>query len=74
MAQVDMLYYRLARNEISESDLNASLDRLRRNDYRREYRKQLEKTSLTQDYNLTLNAGSEKYGFYAAVRYQKMGF
>ena len=74
MSQVDMLYYRLARNEISESDLNASLDRLRRNDYRREYRKQLEKTSLTQDYNLTLNAGSEKYGFYAAVRYQKMGF
>ncbi|MDE6187345.1 MAG: TonB-dependent receptor plug domain-containing protein, partial [Duncaniella sp.] len=73
MSQVDMLYYRLSRNEISETELNASLDALRKNDYRKEYRKHLQKNSLTQDYNVTLNAGSEKYDFYAAVRYQKMG-
>lgn len=73
MSQVDMLYYRLSRNEISESDLNSALNSLRSNDYREEYRKHLKKNSLTQDYNVTLNAGSEKYGFYAALRYQKMG-
>lgn len=73
MSQVDMLYYRMAHNQISESEVNASLDLLRRNDYRREYQKHLMQNSLTQDYNVTLNAGSDKYGFYAAVRYQKMG-
>ena len=73
LSQVEMLYYRLMRNEINEGQLNASIDALRKNDYRREYRKQLQKNSLTQDYNVTLKAGSEKYGFYAAVRYQKMG-
>lgn len=73
MSQVDMLYYRLMRGEISEGDVNTSLDALRRNDYRKEYQKHLMRNSLTQDYNVTLNAGSEKYNFYAALRYQKMG-
>ena len=73
MSQVDMLYYRLAKGQISESDLNTSLDLLRRNDYRREYQKNLLQNSLTQDYNVTLNAGSDKYGFYAAARYEKKG-
>jgi len=73
MSQVDMLYYRLARNEITESALNTSIDALRLRDYRREYVDHMQQNSLTQDYNLTLNAGSEKYGFYAAVRYEKPG-
>ncbi len=73
LSQVDMLYYRMANNQITQSELDASIDRLRLNDYREEYRKQLMQNSLTQDYNVTLNAGSEKYGFYAALRYQKMG-
>ncbi|MDE6394722.1 MAG: TonB-dependent receptor plug domain-containing protein, partial [Duncaniella sp.] len=73
MSQVDMLYYRLAQGQITESDVTAGLDRLRRNDYRREYQKQLMQNSLTQDYNVTLNAGSEKYNFYGALRYEKMG-
>ena len=73
MSQVDMLYYRLANNQISESDVEAGLNALRRNDYRREYQRLLMQNSLTQDYNITLNAGSEKYNFYAALRYEKMG-
>lgn len=73
MSQVDMLYYRLSRNELSESEVNASLDLLRRNDYREEYRKHLLQNSLRQDYNVTLNAGSDKYSFYAALRYEKAG-
>lgn len=73
MSQVDMLYYRLAMNQISESDVTAGLNALRRNDYRKEYTRRLMQNSLTQDYNITLNAGSEKYNFYAALRYEKMG-
>ena len=39
MTQVDMLYYRMAMGEITQEEVNAGLDRLRGNDYRREYRK-----------------------------------
>lgn len=73
LSQVDMLYYRLMRGEINESQLDASLATLRKNDYRREYRRELMHGALTQDYNVTLKAGSEKYGFYAAARYEKKG-
>ncbi len=73
MSQVDMLYYRLAKNEISANDLEEGLNKLRLNDYRKEYSRRLMQNSLTQDYNLTLNAGSEKYNFYGALRYEKMG-
>ena len=38
MTQVDMLYYRMAMGEITQEEVNAGLDRLRGNDYRREYR------------------------------------
>lgn len=73
MSQVDMLYYRLANKQISESDVETGLNALRANDYRREYQRRLMQNSLTQDYNITLNAGSEKNNFYAAMRYEKTG-
>lgn len=73
MNQVDMLYYRLSKNEISENDVTAGLNALRRNDYRREYRDHLLRNSLTQDYNLSISKGGDNYGFYAAARYRKLG-
>lgn len=73
MSQVSMLYYQLANNKIDQTQLETSLNALRKNDYRKEYMKHMQQTSLTQDYNLSLNAGTENYGFYAAIRYQKMG-
>jgi len=74
MSQVDMLYYRLANGQISESGVESALDRLRRNDYRREYQRELQQNSLTQDYNLSINTGNDRYSFYAALRYEKKGF
>lgn len=73
MSGVDMLYYRLANDQITSDQLDSSLDALRRLDYRKEYRNRLMQNSLTQDYNISLNAGSDKYGFYGALRYEKIG-
>lgn len=73
MSGIDMLYYRLANGEITQEQLDASVASMKLNDYRRQYRDQLQQTALTQDYNLSLNKGGDTYGFYAAARYQKMG-
>lgn len=73
MSQLDMLYYRLSRNEITEDELNAGLNALRKNDYRKEYRDRLQQLGLTQDYNLSLSKGGERYGMFASLRYQNIG-
>lgn len=73
MSGVDMLYYKLTEGSIDEAVLNASLTAMRNKDYRREYYRHMMQGSLTQDYNVTLNTGSDRYNFYAALRYQKPG-
>lgn len=73
MSQVDMLYYRLAMNEITEDGLNAGLNALRANDYRREYRDKLQQMSFTQDYNLSLSKGGDRNSFFASARYNELG-
>lgn len=73
MSQVDMLYYRLAMNEITESGVTAGLDALRANDYRREYRDKLQHLSFTQDYNLSLSKGGGNNSFFASARYNELG-
>ena len=65
MTQVDMLYYRMAMGEITQEEVNAGLDRLRGNDYRREYRKKLQHLNLTQDYNVTLSKGVGRSTFFS---------
>lgn len=72
LTQVDMLYYRLANSEITEDELNAQLNALRNNDYRKEYRDRLQQLGLTQDYNVSLSKGGERYGMFASLRYQDM--
>ena len=73
MTQVDMLYYRMAMGEITQEEVNAGLDRLRGNDYRREYRKKLQHLNLTQDYNVTLSKGGGKNDLFFSARYQELG-
>lgn len=73
MSQVDMLYYRMSKGELTQEQVNAGLNRLRRNDYRREYRDKLQKLSLTQDYTVSLSNGGERYKLFASARYQNMG-
>lgn len=73
MTQVDMLYYRLSKNEITEEQLNNELNQLRKYDYRKEYRDKLQHLALTQDYNLSLAKGGEKSKLFFSARYQDIG-
>lgn len=73
MSPVDMMYYRMAKGEITESELNAGLAAMRKNDYRREYRKQLQHAAITQDYNLSLSKGTDNNSFFASARYNGQG-
>lgn len=73
MSPLDMMYYRLAKNEITEEQLNAGLAAMRTNDYRKEYRDRLQQTALTQDYNLSLSKGSDNNSFFGSARYNGQG-
>lgn len=67
---VDRLYYRLAKGEISENQLNASLNLLRQNDYRKAYREELQKMNFVQDYNVSLAKGGDKSNLFFSARYE----
>lgn len=70
VTSVDRLYYRLAKGEITESQLNSSLDILRKNDYRKAYREALQQMNFTQDYNVSISKGSDKSSLFFSARYE----
>lgn len=70
ISTVDRLYYRLAKGEITESQLNNSLDLLRKNDYRKAYRDELQQMNFVQDYNLSLSKAGDKSNFFFSARYE----
>lgn len=73
LSQVSRLYYEMAQGNISETQLNSSLDALRKNDYRKEYRKALQQMSFTQDYNLSISKGGDKSSLFFSARYENNG-
>lgn len=73
MSQVSRLYYEMAQGNITQSQLNSSLDALRKNDYRKEYRKELQQMSFTQDYNVSISKGSDKSSLFFSARYENYG-
>lgn len=70
ISTIDRLYYRLAKGEISENQLNASLDLLRKNDYRKAYREELQQMNFVQDYNVSLAKGGDKSNLFFSARYE----
>lgn len=70
LSTVDRLYESLAKGEITESQLNASIDLLRQNDYRKEYRNELQRMNFVQDYNLSLSKAGDKSNFFFSARYE----
>lgn len=73
MTQLDLLYYRMSKGELSQAGVDAGLDKLRGNDYRKEYRKNLQQLAFTQDYNITLTKGGGKNDLFFSARYQNLG-
>lgn len=67
---VERLYYRLAKGEITENQLNNSLDVLRKNDYRKAYQEALQQMNFTQDYNVSISKGSDKSNLFFSARYE----
>lgn len=70
LTTVDRLYYRMAKGEITEGQLNSSLDILRKNDYRKAYREALKKMNFTQDYNVSISKGGDKSSLFFSARYE----
>lgn len=70
LTTVDRLYYRMAKGEITESQLNSSLNLLRKNDYRKAYREALQQMNFTQDYNVSISKGGDKSSLFFSARYE----
>lgn len=70
MTSIDRLYYRLAKGEITEKQLNSTLDVLRKNDYRKAYREALQQMNFTQDYNVSISKGGDKSSLFFSARYE----
>lgn len=70
LSQIDRLYYRMAKGEITENQLNEAVDILRKNDYRKAYRDALEQMNFTQDYNVSVAQGNDKSNLYFSARYE----
>lgn len=70
LTRIDRLYYRLAKGEITEQQLNSTLDVLRKNDYRKAYREALQQMNFTQDYNVSISKGGDKSSLFFSARYE----
>lgn len=73
MSQIGRLYYEMAQGHITQDQLSNSLNSLRKNDYRKEYRKELQQISFTQDYNLSISKGGDKSNMFFSARYENYG-
>jgi len=73
ISQVGRLYYEMALGNITEDQLNKSLDALRKNDYRKEYRKALQQMSFTQDYQLSVSKGGDNSSLFFSAHYENYG-
>lgn len=73
MSQVSMLYYQHAQGTLTDSQFKEGIDALRNNDYRKEYRKNLQHAKFTQDYNLSITKGGDKANIFFSARYLEDG-
>lgn len=73
MSQISRLYYEMAQGKITQREVDSSVNALRKNDYRREYRKALQEMKFTQDYNLSISKGGERSNMFFSARYENNG-
>lgn len=73
LSGVEKVYYRLAKNEITEEEAEKIFEEMSKNDYRKEAQKALNQTMFTQDYTLSLTKGGENSNLLLSLRYQNYG-
>ncbi len=61
LSPIQMAYYNLAKGNITRSDLQATLEKLSRNNYAQEYADAIYKRQFLQQYNLALRSRSNKF-------------
>lgn len=70
---IERLYYELSLGNLTQNEVNEQIDAMRKNDYRKETRKALQHTAITQDYNLSVSKGKEHSNLFLSLRYQDQG-
>ncbi|MFN3666177.1 MAG: TonB-dependent receptor plug domain-containing protein, partial [Sediminibacterium sp.] len=65
------IYDKLSKGLLTSSEADSKLAALSMNDIRRDYNKYFYRQSLTQQYAINLNGGSEKMNYFASLGYDK---
>lgn len=73
LTRLERLYYELSRGNMTQSEVDQSINAMRKNDYRKAYRDAMEQISVTQDYNLSLSKGGERSNLFFSMRYENYG-
>lgn len=63
-------YYQLAKGEITQEQLNATLEKLKKNNYAQEYADAIYRQQIMQQYNLSLRSKGEKYTSNLTLNYK----
>ena len=58
---------------MTQAQVDEKVNAMRKNDYRKEARKLMSETALTQNYNLSISKGGEKSNLYFSLRYEDNG-
>lgn len=70
-SQVQQLYFDHLRGKISAEEKEKQLELLKKNDYRKEYEKYIWQNSITQQHNVAIRGGSDKFDFSVSLNYQR---
>lgn len=73
MTPLESLYYEMSQGNLTQEQVDSRIEGMRKNDYRQEARDALERTALTQDYNLSVNKGGERSDLFFSLRYENFG-
>ena len=70
LSPINMAYHKLAKGEISQSEVDALLDKLSKNNYAKEYADLIYKRQFLQQYNLSLRSRSDKFQSNLTLNYK----
>ena len=73
LSQIDWYYFQMAQGNMTQSEVDSKVNALRKNDYRKAYRKALQQMQLGQDYSLSVSKGGEKSNIFFSARYEDYG-
>ncbi|MDE6451319.1 MAG: SusC/RagA family TonB-linked outer membrane protein, partial [Odoribacter sp.] len=73
VTSIGRLYYDLAYGNKTNAEVNAEIDKMRKNDFRKEYRDARNQTAVTQDYNLSVAKGGDYSNLFFSLRYEDYG-